>query len=94
MGKKILGTYIYGKAEPFNEEMEFSYGKLENWIELAGLNMKYAHTSGHVSADDLKGFIQTVNPKHVIPVHTQSAQMFEEFGAKVLYPELRKHIEL
>ncbi|MFH0947519.1 MAG: MBL fold metallo-hydrolase [Elusimicrobiota bacterium] len=94
IGKKIPGTYIYGKAEPFNEEMEFSFDKLENWIKLAGLNMKYAHTSGHASADDLKKFIQAVNPGCVMPVHTTNAAMFEKFAGKVLRPELKKSLEL
>ncbi|MBI5573650.1 MAG: MBL fold metallo-hydrolase [Elusimicrobia bacterium] len=93
-GKKIEGSYIYGKAEPFNEEMEFSHDILENWIKLAGLNMKYAHTSGHASADDLKKFIQAVKPKLVMPVHTENAAMFEKFGAKILRPELKKIMEL
>lgn len=94
VNKKILGTYIYGKAEPFDEEMEISHEKLKNWIELAGLDMKYAHTSGHASADDLKKFIQAVKPKLVIPVHTENAAMFEKFGAKILRPELKKILEL
>ncbi|MDD5687606.1 MAG: MBL fold metallo-hydrolase [Elusimicrobia bacterium] len=91
---KIQGTYIYGKAEPFNEEMEFSYDILKNWIKLAGLKMEHAHTSGHISKKDLKKFIKSVNPKCVIPVHTENSAIFEEFGVKVLRPELRKSIEL
>ncbi|MFH1540921.1 MAG: MBL fold metallo-hydrolase [Elusimicrobiota bacterium] len=94
VGKKIEGTYIYGKAEPFNEEMEFSFDVLKNWIKLAGLNMKYAHTSGHASTDDLKKFIQAVKPKCVIPIHTTNATMFEKFTDKVLRPELKKSLEL
>ena len=91
---KIKGTYIYGKAEPFNEEMEFSYDKLVNWIELAGLNMKYAHTSGHVSRKDLEEFIKNINPKCVVPVHTENADVFNEFCSKVSRPILKKTLEL
>jgi len=94
VGKKIKGSYIYGKAEPFDEEMEISHDKLKNWIDLAGLKMEYAHTSGHVSYEDLKEFIKIVKPKCVIPVHTKNAAIFEKFGAKLLKPELRKSLEL
>lgn len=93
-GKKIEGTYVYGKAEPFDEEMEISHEKLKNWINLAGLKMEYAHTSGHASTDDLKKFIHAVKPKIVMPVHTENAAMFEKFGAKILRPSLKKTLEL
>ncbi|HEY0087593.1 MAG TPA: MBL fold metallo-hydrolase, partial [Candidatus Lokiarchaeia archaeon] len=43
----ISGTYIYGKSEPFTEEMEFTFTRLENWLKLCNLKLEYAHTSGH-----------------------------------------------
>ncbi|MEW6557760.1 MAG: MBL fold metallo-hydrolase [Elusimicrobiota bacterium] len=94
INKRIAGTYIYGKAEPFNEEMEFSFDKLEYWVKLSGLNLEYAHTSGHLSANDLKQFIQAVKPKCVIPVHTENAEAFNQFGIKTIRPELKKNLEL
>lgn len=94
VNKKIPGTYIYGKAEPFNEEMEISHDKLKNWIDLAGLEMKYAHTSGHVSEADLRKFIAEVKPGCVMPAHTENPDMFKKFGAKVTKPELEKVFEL
>ncbi|MBN1384243.1 MAG: MBL fold metallo-hydrolase [Elusimicrobia bacterium] len=92
--KKVPGTYIYGKAEPFNEEMEISHDKLKNWIDLAGLKMKYAHTSGHISEKDLRRFIKEVNPGCVMPVHTEKADMFDTFGIKVIKPELKKPLHI
>jgi len=40
-GKTVLGTYVYGKAEPFKEEMELSFRRLLKWIELCVMDVNY-----------------------------------------------------
>ena len=52
--KELEGTYIYGKAEPFNEEMILSFRRLKNWLRMCNLKLEYSHTSGHLSSDDMK----------------------------------------
>ena len=74
--KDILGTYIYGKAEPYSEEEAFTYERLKNWIKLCGLKMKFAHTSGHCSPEQLSAILKEVCPEILIPIHTENPELF------------------
>lgn len=74
--KGIPGTYIYGKAEPYSEEQAFTYDRLKNWIKLCGLKMEFAHTSGHCSPEQLGAILKEVCPEVLIPIHTESAELF------------------
>jgi len=78
--KEINGTYIYGKAEPFNEEMELSFNKLKKWLIICGLKLDYAHTSGHVSREHMENFLEEITPKKLIPIHTENPKEFFEIG--------------
>ncbi len=92
--RPIGGLYIYGKAEPFTEEMEFSFARLLNWLKLASLRLEYAHTSGHIFPDDLARFLAEVQASVVIPIHTLNPTAFEKMTPKVLIPEQSKEINL
>lgn len=83
IGKGIKGNYIYGKAEPFNEEMEISFSKLVAWTELLGLDIDYAHTSGHANRDHLKWTLDTIKPRFVLPIHTERPELFEHIYGNV-----------
>jgi len=74
--KGIPGTYIYGKAEPYSEEQAFTYERLKNWIKLCRLKMKFAHTSGHCSPEQLEAILKEVCPEVLIPIHTESPELF------------------
>jgi ribonuclease J len=74
--KNIPGTYIYGKAEPYSEEEAFTYERLKNWIKLCGLKMKFAHTSGHSSPEQLSRILKEVCPEILIPIHTENPELF------------------
>lgn len=80
----MRGTYVYGKAEPFSQEMEFSFARLRNWLELAGLKLEYAHTSGHIRGEHLKQFLRESGARRVIPIHTEAADSFAELHPDVL----------
>ena len=41
------------------------------------------HTSGHILADDIAKFVQSITPTTVIPVHTFEPQQFSEHFANV-----------
>ena len=77
--KPLQGSYIYGKAEPFNEEMEISFERLRNWVELCGLKLEFAHTSGHASKQDIIRIIREVSPEILIPIHTEYPHLFGTF---------------
>ncbi|MFQ5574466.1 MAG: MBL fold metallo-hydrolase RNA specificity domain-containing protein, partial [Terriglobia bacterium] len=87
-GPKTKGTFIYGKAEPFNEEMEFSFARLRNWLDLCGLKLAYAHTSGHADIQSLKRFVSAADPGLLMPIHTESPESFKGLARKVVLPEL------
>ncbi len=43
-----------------------------------------AHTSGHIFVDDLVQFVNSINPKTVIPIHTFEPQEFSKHFANVV----------
>lgn len=79
--KPVDGSiYIKSVCEPFDIEMEIDWAHVKNWLNHFGLNIKPTHVSGHASADQLKQFIKTVNPKLTIPIHTEKPKLFEQLG--------------
>lgn len=79
LGPVVKGTYIYGKAEPFNEEMEISFKKLLAWTQLNNMVFEYAHTSGHASYDHLSRIVNTIKPRFLLPIHTEHSELFDTF---------------
>jgi ribonuclease J len=47
-----------------------------NRCEAMGLKVVTLHTSGHADAQTIKALIDKVNPKKIIPVHTENADWF------------------
>lgn len=43
------------------------------------VNFTYAHSSGHAPVEDLQKFARAINPKMLIPIHTEYAGTFGEF---------------
>ncbi len=73
--KKMDGVYVYGKAEPFNEEMEITFEKLENWVDLCGLSWGWAHTSGHAGNEGIRRVVDAADPDLLVPIHTETADV-------------------
>ncbi len=94
--KPVEGSiYIKSQCEPFDPEMEIDWERIHNWLNLFGLEIKKAHASGHVCQEDIRELIKQANPKLVIPVHTEKAEMFREIcDSEVLMPEEDKNYEL
>ncbi len=93
-GKPIPGTYVYGKAEPFKEEMELSFNRLLKWIELCGLKLEYAHTSGHMYQRDIERLISEVEPTLVVPIHTEYPELFARWSRNVHIPLIGETIPI
>lgn len=89
----IPGTYIYGKSEPFDEEMEFTFERLKQWLDLCDLKLEYIHTTGHCFPDDLKQIIETINPKNLIPIHTKYPNEFYNLISKDINVKIPKFSE-
>ncbi len=89
--KPELGMYIRSVTEPFDEEMEIDYRKVQNWFEHFNLPMHQMHVSGHASGAEILDMIRRVGPEKVYPVHTMGKDAFEvleEDGIGVVYAEL------
>ncbi len=77
--------FIYSMSEHFlegddNEEMRTV---LENWMKHFKIKFHKAHCSGHASSADIKKMVSAINPKMIIPVHTENALKFKEFHSNV-----------
>jgi Predicted hydrolase of the metallo-beta-lactamase superfamily len=94
--KPELGScYIRSVCEPFDLEMELDLKKVENWLQHFNLfPYTQIHASGHLSYDEIKEFIETVQPKTVIPVHTQNPEVFKNLHDNVIIPEKGREIVL
>jgi len=85
--------FIHSKSEPFDEE-DITGEILSNWLQRFGLQYVQIHASGHCSQAEMQDMVRTINPKVVMPVHTQYPERFESFGPKVVQPTYRGTAEL
>ena len=48
------------------------------------VNFVYAHTSGHATVEDLKKFAEALNPKMLVPVHTECGNQYDNLFQQVV----------
>ncbi len=81
------GIHIYSTSEPHSEEQEWDLDRLRRWLDFFGIEMEGdpradpndpLHASGHASGPELIDIIHALEPKEVIPVHTQNWQFFAD----------------
>lgn len=70
--------WIKSSCEPFTDDMELDEERKKNWLKKFNIKEYYAHASGHASGKEIKKMIKDLNPKHVIPVHTEHSNEFEK----------------
>jgi len=87
-------TYIYSTSEPHDEEQEIDFERMMNWVEHFKLDFKQAHASGHASREELFEIVKEVNPKKLIPIHTQNPKAFSKTHKKILFVERGKEINI
>ncbi|TET43605.1 MAG: exonuclease, partial [Dehalococcoidia bacterium] len=106
------GLYIYSSSEAIDEEQRFDIKRLRQWLDHFGLcpvgvpdpetgkvaeDEQGFHSSGHASASELSELIEVINPRIVIPVHTERPELFlPKVGAQsqVIIPEIGQPIRL
>ncbi|MFH1307105.1 MAG: MBL fold metallo-hydrolase [Candidatus Micrarchaeota archaeon] len=88
--------FIYSMSEHFleGEENEETRTILENWLKHFDIKMHKAHCSGHADKKGIIEVIKKINPKILIPVHTQNAEEFKKFHKNVILPEKNGKIEI
>jgi len=58
------------------------------------LDIKHIHASGHASEQDLRNLARSLDPKVLVPVHTERPELFENIHDKVAIAEDGKPIEI
>jgi len=77
-------------------ESEFSDDKLVTLFKdlKSKYNWFYAHTSGHADKATLKKFSSSINPKNLIPIHTEHKDEFFKFFDNVVVLPDNEYFEL
>jgi ribonuclease J len=89
------GLYLHSSSEPFNEEGEMDEAKMKNWLGRFGLQRIHAHCSGHASGRDLNDIVSSIQPKLLVPIHTEHAGLFKLLqGPKVKLPAQMEKMEI
>ena len=87
--------YIRSITEPVDEEMELDQKKVDNWLKYFGLYpYTQLHCSGHASGYDIQEMVRQINPKKIIPVHTERPTEFSSFHGDVLLQGLGEKYHL
>ncbi|MHA1200506.1 MAG: MBL fold metallo-hydrolase [Candidatus Heimdallarchaeaceae archaeon] len=87
--------YIRSVTEPIDEEMELDQRKVDNWLKYFGLYpYKQLHCSGHASGYDLQEMIKKINPKSVMPIHTEKPADFNNLHGDVILKKLGEKYKL
>ncbi len=88
--RPIMERYLEGLSEKLNfsggvlfYSMWSGYKQKEDiaeflqFMEEKGIRVVDLHTSGHADANTIKSLIEDVDPRYILPVHTENAQWFE-----------------
>jgi len=89
--------FVLSTSEPFNEEQEFEFERLKNWLDHFGLPMYHVHCSGHIMPGELKSSIEQVKPRRLIPIHTEYPNLYAKYvsdSAKIERPSKGRAYEL
>ena len=78
--------FIHSMSEPFSEE-DVNNDVMNRWLEHFRLKHHQIHASGHCQSKDLTGIINQIQPKRVMPIHTEHPELF-----KKLFKNLRVEI--
>ena len=76
------GILIYSFWSGYRETENLKYFLTE--CEKLGLKIVTLHTSGHADENTLKRLIESVNPKVLIPIHTENAERFRKIAPNVI----------
>lgn len=92
------GAFISSSIDPYTEEYIDNNRTLTRYFRQYGIPSYRVHASGHAMPHHLINFINTVNPKYLIPVHTEHPHFFKTFfknsEIEVLVPNKNDKIDL
>lgn len=90
-------AYVYSSSEHFleGEDNKAERTVLEHWMKHFGVTFhKDVHCSGHASKQDIEAMVKEINPKMLIPIHTDSAEEFRKIHPNMRLPEKGKTMEI
>jgi ribonuclease J len=90
-------VFVLSMSEPFNEEQEFEFERLQNWLDHFGLPMYHVHCSGHIMPSELKRSIEKVKPRRLFPIHTEHPGLYAKYmsdTAEIETPSKGKRYDL
>jgi ribonuclease J len=74
--KPSRGLYVHSTSEPFNEEGEIDEERTRTWLAKYGLQKVHCHCSGHGSGIELANIVNKINPKIIVPIHTEVPELY------------------
>jgi len=74
-------VFVLSTSEPFNEEQEFEFERLRNWLDHFGLPMYHVHCSGHIMPSELKASVSEIHPRRLFPIHTEYPGLYTKYLA-------------
>ncbi|MCS7132707.1 MAG: hypothetical protein N3F65_00095 [Nitrososphaeria archaeon] len=91
---------IVSTSEPHDEEQEIEWSKFERWVHLLRLDLRNVHSSGHADRESLIEIINEINPRKILPIHTENPYEFQrllklgEIKCQVILPKPDEPITL
>ncbi len=82
------GAFISSSVDPYTEEYIDNNRTLTRYFRQHGIPSYRAHASGHAMPHHLINFINSVNPKYLIPVHTEHPHFFKSSNCSLNAPNL------
>jgi len=71
------GHFIHSMSEPFSEE-DVDKDVMNRWLTHFGLRYHQIHASGHCPSKDLAEIINQIQPKLLMPIHTEHPELFKK----------------
>lgn len=73
------GAFVSSSIDPYTEELIDNNRKIRQALRELGIPSYRIHASGHAKPHDIMEFVHQINPKYLIPVHTDHPQFFKKF---------------
>ncbi|MBN1215973.1 MAG: MBL fold metallo-hydrolase [Candidatus Lokiarchaeota archaeon] len=93
---KKTGLFISSSIDPYSEEFYDNTNTIYAKLQEFGIPCYRIHASGHVLIHDLINFVKSINPMHLIPVHTEYSEfiklLFSKYDIDTIIGEKNKII--
>jgi ribonuclease J len=73
---------IYSKWEGYKKDLKTK--RFLDFFKSHKLETKSLHTSGHADIQTIKDFVKDLNPRKIIPVHTETPEKYKEIFGEVV----------